>query len=143
MAFDRPEWMAILARAPLDVMVEAFDAWTQRLTYAVLTSPETGTIRLKSNSPADNTPFFAGDATVTKCVVGVGAMKGYALVLGSDAARARMAAYFDALLQMPEHHEQVSASFLGPAKAAIEEGIRQRRRMAEATSVKFHVSART
>lgn len=141
MAIDRAEWMAILARIPHDTLRDAFASWSAQYPCKDLVGPDVGTIQLKTTSPLDRTPFYAGDATVTKSVVVVSGLKGYALVLGSDRTRARMAAFFDALMQMPQLRDRLEIELLRPAAGVFEAGRQRRRADAQETSVRFFTAA--
>lgn len=133
--------MGVLARAEVDRLRAAVEG--QRPEARRLVGPEVGLIQLRARAPVTGTPFHLGEATVTRCVVEVEGRRGYAVVLGSDAGRAELAAILDALLQNPDRHAALAAALLEPAAATIAERRRRRAGAARATAAHFFTTART
>ncbi|WP_165823696.1 phosphonate C-P lyase system protein PhnG [Metarhizobium album] len=140
-AEDRRDWMGVLARAPLDLLRASVEG--RRPEARRLVGPEVGRIQLRATAPVTGTPFHLGEATVTRCVVEIDGRHGYAVVLGSDAERAELAAVLDALLQDPHRHATLAAELLEPAAAAITERRRRKAGAAQATAAHFFTAART
>ena len=94
----RQKWMAILARAEIDVLEEYFEQ--QGLPdHVVMKKPETGTVMIEGRAGGSGRRFNLGEATVTRCVVRVGETLGFSYALGHDRRKALLAAVADALLQ--------------------------------------------
>jgi alpha-D-ribose 1-methylphosphonate 5-triphosphate synthase subunit PhnG len=117
----RQRWLAVLARAPRDLL-ERHAAALPDDAFTRLRAPETGLTMVRARIGNRGDRFNVGDATVTRCVVrhrgadgGVAAGVGY--VLGRDEARAEWVARFDALLQQPEHHDAVMRDVVAPLAA--------------------------
>mgnify|MGYP001091934949 CR=1 FL=1 len=142
MDFERRDWMAVLARAPLDLLRRHYAEWRLRHEGQRVVGPEMGLIQLRGSAPLTGTPFHMGEATVTRCVVSVGAASGYAVLLGHDPERAEMAAYFDGLLQHPAHRQALARTLVRPALEAIETRRQRKADAAKATAVQFFTAAR-
>ena len=99
---------------------------------------ETGLVMLRGRAGGDGAPFNLGEATITRAVVELpGGERGYGHVLGRDAERARLAAIFDALWQMPHQRRRVEASVLGPIAARLQAARAKRSAEIAATRVDF------
>lgn len=142
MEAERRDWMKVLARAPIDLLRTAFEGRPQRHAARRLVGPEIGLLQLRAKAPVTGTPFHLGEATVTRCVIEIGARRGYAVVLGRDPERAELAAIFDALLQDPHLWPLLMPELLRPAASAIAERRDRRAAAARATAAHFFTAAR-
>jgi len=119
----RREWLAVLAHAPRDVLEGHAQGISDR-SFDWLREPETGLAMLRGRIGNAGDRFNLGEATLTRCVVrhrgvnGVAAGVGY--VLGRDAQRAEWVARIDALLQQPEHHDDLMRDVVRPLRCATE-----------------------
>jgi alpha-D-ribose 1-methylphosphonate 5-triphosphate synthase subunit PhnG len=118
----RRAWLAVLAHAPRDALQrhaqaighDAFD-WLRR--------PEVGLAMLRGRIGNSGDRFNLGEATMTRCVVrhrgAAGTVAaGVGCVLGRDTERAEWVARLDALLQQPEHHDDLMRDVIEPLRSA-------------------------
>ncbi|MGO1164495.1 phosphonate C-P lyase system protein PhnG [Brucella sp. C7-11G] len=138
----REEWMAVLARAPLDLLRTVFDSYRHSYEAQRLTGPQIGLIQLRAKVPVSGTPFHLGEATVTRCVVGACGRRGYSVILGRNQEQAELAAFFDALLQDPLLYRVLKQELLRPAEEVIDARRRRKARDAQATAAYFFTAAR-
>lgn len=143
MEAERRDWMGVLARAPIDLLRQAFAERRENHVARAHVGPEVCLLQLRVKAPATGTPFHLGEATVTRCVVSVCGRRGYAVVLGNDPERSELAAFFDGLLQDPDLRDRLRADVLQPAAAAIDETRRRKADEARATAAHFFTAART
>ena len=105
----RPEWMALLSRAPLPVLEQALaDQAGAPLQW--LRKPETGLYMVQGRAGGTGERFNLGELTVTRCALRVGGEDGavgVAYVMGRNHRQAQLAAVADALLQDPAQHERI------------------------------------
>jgi alpha-D-ribose 1-methylphosphonate 5-triphosphate synthase subunit PhnG len=104
-----------------------------------LRRPETGLVMTRGRMGGDGAPFNLGEATVTRAAVRLATGEtGFAYQLGRDAAKARMSAILDALVQRGEAVEAA----LDPVaeRLAGERDLAERR--TAATRVNFFTMAR-
>jgi alpha-D-ribose 1-methylphosphonate 5-triphosphate synthase subunit PhnG len=107
-----------------------------------LRRPETGLVMVRGRMGGDGAPFNFGEATVTRVVVRLeSGQVGFAYQLGRDVQKARMAATIDALLQNPEHTEQVGKA-LKPIELHLASERAMRERRTAATRVNFFTMVR-
>lgn len=139
---ERRHWMAVLARAPIDLLRASFEDCPQCADACRLVGPETGLIQLRAKAPVTETAFHLGEATVSRCVVELAGRRGYGVVLGSDLERAELVAVFDALLQDPQMHGELRPKLLQSAESAISVSRQRRANTAQATAAHFFTAAR-
>jgi alpha-D-ribose 1-methylphosphonate 5-triphosphate synthase subunit PhnG len=114
---QRREGMRLLARATLGELSMAWDAIEDKPEVAPVRGPETGLVMVRGKIGGGGDPFNLGEATVSRATVRLSTGEiGHGQLLGTDKARARFAAIFDALFQSAAHrasvealHEQVAA----------------------------------
>lgn len=132
----RPDWMALLSRAPLPLLEQALskhmDAAPQWLRR-----PETGLYMVQGRAGGTGERFNLGEITVTRCALrvgGEGSPVGVSYVLGRNHRQAQLAAMADALLQDPSQHDTLDTTVLNPVRQHL--AITQARRAARAQSTK-------
>ena len=141
----RPDWMALLARAPLALLEQGLDkqsatepSWLRR--------PETGLYMVQARAGGTGERFNLGEMTVTRCALRAGAdvsgLVGVAYVLGRDHRHAQLAALADALLQDPAQREALNTKLLQPVRKHLAMLQTQRAARAAATKVDFFTVAR-
>jgi alpha-D-ribose 1-methylphosphonate 5-triphosphate synthase subunit PhnG len=141
----RPEWMALLARAPIDLLERALveqraqaPQWLRR--------PETGLYMVQGRAGGTGERFNLGEITVTRCALRAtaddGAPVGVAYVKGRNHRQAQLAALADALLQDAAQHEALEQALLGPIRQHLAEMRALRATRARATTVDFFTVAR-
>jgi alpha-D-ribose 1-methylphosphonate 5-triphosphate synthase subunit PhnG len=81
--------------------------------------PEIGMVMLRGRVGGTGNPFNLGEASVVRCAVRLGdGPLGVSYALGRDKRRAELAALFDALLQDPQHHDELQRSLIAPLARA-------------------------
>lgn len=140
----RPEWMALLSRAPLPLLEQAL-ANRAGTPLQWLRKPETGLYMVQGRAGGTGERFNLGEMTVTRCALRVGgedSAVGVAYVMGRNHRQAQLAAVADALLQDPAQHERIDTAVLQPVRQHL--ALQQARRAARAqsTQVNFFTVAR-
>lgn len=138
----RPDWMALLARAPRELLE---DAVATHLGAAVhwLRRPETGLMMVQGRVGGTAERFNLGEITVTRCALRLAdAQAGVSWVLGRDARRCTLAAVADALLQDPAHADGLDFSLLEPVRHHLRRVAAERSARAQSTRVDFFTMAR-
>ena len=151
---QRPQWMALLARAPLALLehtvgehASAHLQWLRR--------PEAGLMMVQARVGGTGERFNVGEVTVTRCALRLGAettamdarpggaaCMGVAWVLGRDRRQCTLAAVADALLQDPARHSALAQQLLQPVRQHLKTTQRTRAEQAQATRVDFFTVAR-
>jgi len=109
----RQHWMQLLAEAEVQDLQKAFEGLEQPVGITFLIKPETGMVMVQGKTDGTGTPFCIGEMTVTRCMVQVmDQVQGYAMVPGSDPDQSRLAALFDALLQVPAFHDPLMTTLI-------------------------------
>lgn len=143
----RQRWMALLARAPLDLLEPAL-APLCGAQPQWLRAPETGLVMLRARVGGTGARFNLGEASVTRCALrpdpAVVACEsvGVAYVLGRNQRHAELAATADALLQDPACQPRVPADLLDRIEASLIEARLARIARAQTTKVEFFTLAR-
>ncbi len=142
----RPEWMALLARAPLPLL-EGSLAGRAPSDPQWLRRPETGLYMVQGRAGGTGERFNLGEITVTRCALRLGEGEGegavgVAYVMGRNHRQAQLAAVADALLQDPAQHEALEAAVLQPVRAHLALQRAQSAARAQSTKVDFFTVAR-
>lgn len=96
-AMARPDWMAVLAKAPPARLAALFPDLPP---HDLLRAPETGAVMVQGRIGGTGAPFNLGEMTVTRATVQLSCgTVGHAWVQGRDRAHATRAAVIDALMQ--------------------------------------------
>ena len=131
-----------LSKARIDELAPVWEQVDPKPRVQLLRGPEVGMVMVRGRIGGGGDPFNFGEVTVARATVQIDAgVIGHGQALGTDKEKVRLAAIFDALWQMPVHHDTVEA--LADAVAArckAEDG----RRAAEtaATRVDFFTMVR-
>jgi alpha-D-ribose 1-methylphosphonate 5-triphosphate synthase subunit PhnG len=141
----RPEWMALLARAPVSILEAALVEHTAR-SLQWLRRPETGLYMVQGRAGGTGERFNLGEMTVTRCALRAtpheGAPVGVAYVRGRNHRQAQLAALADALLQDPQTHEALDRDLLMPLRQHLAKAQAGRAARAQSTKVDFFTVAR-
>ncbi|MFZ2295494.1 MAG: phosphonate C-P lyase system protein PhnG [Polaromonas sp.] len=146
-AVGRADWMALLSRAPLDLLESAL-APHLLTTPRWLRAPQTGLMMVQGRAGATGERFNLGEVTVTRCALRLYgaeldvAVVGVAYVLGRSHRQVRLAAVADALLQDPAQHAALESNLLGPVRQHLALQHAQRQARAQSTKVEFFTVAR-
>lgn len=143
---ERAQWMALLARAPLDLLEPALREHLGR-PARWLRAPETGLMMVQGRAGGTGERFNLGEVTVTRCALRVEAGAGEAAVgvgyvLGRSQRHVHLAALADALLQDPAQHAALDASLLAPVRRHLADVQVRRSARAASTKVDFFTVAR-
>jgi alpha-D-ribose 1-methylphosphonate 5-triphosphate synthase subunit PhnG len=102
-----------------------------------------GAIMLRGRIGGGGAPFNLGEASVTRATVRLESGElGHSIVLGRDAAKARMIAHLDALRQLPDWVARIEKCFVEPALERAREQARTQAAETEATRVDFFTMVR-
>ena len=142
----RPEWMALLARAPHHLLVGALPP-SSSAAPQWLRKPETGLMMVQGRAGGTGERFNLGEITVTRCALrltGTDAQApvGVAYVVGRNHRHAQLAAMADALLQDPAEREVLEDTLLTPVRAHLQQLQAVRHDRAQTTKVDFLTVAR-
>lgn len=140
---QRQDWMALLARADVQTLEDAWHAISDKPGYSVLRAPETGMAMVRARAGGEGQRFNLGEMTVTRCVVKMSNGElGHAYIAGRDKRHAMLAAVFDALLQSSDHHGILHAAVLEPTRRRLADQQAQTARKVAATRVDFFTMVR-
>lgn len=140
----RRDWMALLSRAPRDMLESALGARALQPS-SWLRQPETGLMMVQGRVGGSGERFNLGEVTITRCALRLSATKdavGVAYVLGRSHRQAELAAMADALLQDPAEYEPLERSLLQPIRYYLADLAAQRQAKAQTTRVDFLTVAR-
>jgi alpha-D-ribose 1-methylphosphonate 5-triphosphate synthase subunit PhnG len=157
-AFDNPgpgrpmtraHWMALLARAPVDLLEPALREHSSA-PARWLRAPETGLMMVQGRAGGTGERFNLGEVTVTRCALRVpvdggaaeDATVGVAYVLGRSHRQAQLAALADALLQDPQRQDALDTTLLNPIRQHLALTQAERQARAASTRVDFFTVAR-
>ena len=139
----RPAWLAVLARATrpqLEAMAPAAD---ELKTLKQVRPAEVGMVMLRGRVGGTGNPFNLGEASVVRCAVRLGeGPLGVSYALGRDKRRAELAALFDAMLQDPQHFEELRRGLIAPLALAQSQARAQTQRNVAASKVEFFTFVR-
>lgn len=143
---SRPEWMALLARAPLPLLSGVLTAHAST-PPRWLRKPETGLMMVQGRAGGTGERFNLGEVTVTRCALrlagdSINAPVGVAYVLGRNHRQAQLAAMADALLQDPLQRDLLEAQLIDPVRQHLQQLQAQRHERAQTTKVDFLTVAR-
>lgn len=138
----RKRAMALLAKATRAELEQAWTGLEPKPAIAPVRGPETGLVMVRGRIGGGGAPFNLGEVTATRASVRLDdGVVGHGQALGTDGERARLAAVFDALLQVPEHAPAVER-LLSVVSARIEADDAKKAREAAATRVDFFTMVR-
>lgn len=144
----RAEWMALLSRAPLQLLEQALLPYEKSRRTEWLRRPETGLYMVQGRAGGTGTRFNLGEVTVTRCAMrsvdpqGDQSAVGVAYVLGREHRHAELAALADSLLQEPSHHNSLQETLLIPVQEHIALLRARRQAQVQSTKVDFFTVAR-
>ena len=105
--------------------------------------PEVGLIMIRGRTGGGGAPFNLGEASVTRASVRIAdGPVGHAMILGRDPEKARHAAGFDALWQLPEACEAVETQVVGEIERRRLEADQEKSEETAATRVDFFTMVR-
>lgn len=139
----RPAWLAVLARATLAELETLMPAVGDLQPLQQVRAPEIGMVMLRGRVGGTGNPFNLGEASVVRCAVRLGdGPLGVSYALGRDKRRAELAALFDALLQDPQHHDELQRSLISPLALAQAQARAQKQHDVTSSKVEFFTFVR-
>ena len=146
---QRPQWMALLARAPQEVLERTVGHHLGGPGAAAvhrLRRPEVGLMMVQGRAGGTGERFNLGEVTVTRCALrlqqGEDTLAGVAWVLGRNPRHCSLAAVADALLQDPARQDRLDAELLEPIRQHLRQQADERSDRAQSTRVDFFTLAR-
>ncbi|MFN3495709.1 MAG: phosphonate C-P lyase system protein PhnG [Hydrogenophaga sp.] len=146
---QRPQWMALLARAPQEILERTLGhhlGSTGAAAVHWLRRPEVGLMMVQGRAGGTGERFNLGEVTVTRCALRLeqpdGALAGVAWVLGRNQRHCSLAAVADALLQDPARQDRLDAELLEPIRQHLRGQAHERHDRAQSTRVDFFTLAR-
>ncbi|MDX3974292.1 MAG: phosphonate C-P lyase system protein PhnG [Shinella sp.] len=141
-AGERQRAMGLLAKASRAELQAAWDAIGDKPVIQPVRGPETGLVMVRGRIGGGGAPFNLGEATVTRASIRLeDGTVGHGQSLGTDGAKARLAAAFDALFQQPARKAEVERLLDAIASRIADEDAEKARQTA-ATRVDFFTMVR-
>lgn len=139
---ERKQAMGLLAKATRAELETAWNTLQPKPDVVPVRGPEAGLVMVRGRIGGGGAPFNLGEVTAMRASVRLGdGIIGHGQALGTDGEKARLAAVFDALLQVPDHVPTVERLLDGIA-ARIEADDAKRARETAATRVDFFTMVR-
>ena len=135
--------MSILAKSSSRELEDAWQEMLEKPKYKHLQKPETGGIMVRGRAGGSGIRFNLGEVTATRCTIQI--VKGHvgsAYVMGRDHRHAELAAIFDALLQDPLHHPEISSKVVSRLKVSCDKRKEEISKKSAATKVDFFTMVR-
>lgn len=140
---DRRRAISAFAQAPDAFLEEAWTLHAGGREIVPVRGPEVGLIMLRGRAGGGGAPFNLGEASVTRASVRlIDGTVGHAMVLGRNLEKARHAAAFDALWQLPERRGVVGREVVEVIERLVAEEDQFRAEETEATRVDFFTMTR-
>lgn len=143
----RAAWIALLSRAPLELLESAVGThWPAQPNW--LRAPETGLMMVQGRAGATGERFNLGEVTVSRCALRMSlatpdaAVVGVAYALGRSHRQVSLAAVADAMLQDPSRMDMLEQTLLAPVRLHLAQERSQRELAAQSTKVEFFTVAR-
>ena len=143
----RADWMALLSRAPLELLESAVGThWPAKPNW--LRAPETGLMMVQGRAGATGERFNLGEVTVSRCALRMSLaatdtpVVGVAYALGRSHRQVSLAAVADAMLQDPSRMDMLEQTLLAPVRLHLAQQRSQRVQAAQSTKVEFFTVAR-
>ncbi|OJU88363.1 MAG: phosphonate C-P lyase system protein PhnG [Shinella sp. 65-6] len=141
-AGERQRAMGLLAKASRAELQAAYDALADKPVVQPVRGPETGLVMVRGRMGGGGASFNLGEATVSRASIRLeDGTVGHGQSLGTDGAKARLAAIFDALFQQPARKAEVEALLAAIAARVAGEDAAKARQTA-ATRVDFFTMVR-
>jgi alpha-D-ribose 1-methylphosphonate 5-triphosphate synthase subunit PhnG len=139
----RREAMAVLATSNAAQIARQLDLVGPIPQSEELRPSESGLVMVRGRIGGDGAPFNLGEATVTRAAVKLQTGEtGFSYVLGRDAAKARLIALCDALMQSAIYRSLVERHVLAPIRSRVNAAREHKQRQVAATRVEFFTLVR-
>ncbi|WP_036478509.1 phosphonate C-P lyase system protein PhnG [Myxosarcina sp. GI1] len=134
---ERQVWMTILAKSSVVNLEQQVKTLEKLPEYTVLRQPEIGLTMVRARAGGTGEAFSLGEMTITRCVIKINEVMGFAYVGGRAKRHAELAAVCDGLLQQEEWFSQVCERVIQPLQIILLEHQQKQQRQTEATKVEF------
>ena len=138
----RQEWISLLGTADPAWLEARKQALKLDLAPAFMVRPETGMIMMQARQDGAGHRFNLGEVTVSRCILKLADVMGYAMVMGSDLRHAELAALFDALLQTEDPGPELQETLLPELRRRREDRRNKEANQARASKVEFFTMKR-
>src|SRR6516164_9211653 len=139
----RREAMTILASSNAAEIARQLDLLGPIPANEELRPSESGLVMVRGRIGGDGAPFNLGEAAVTRAAVKLQTGEtGFSYVLGRDAAKARLIALCDALMQSAAYRSLVERHVLAPIRTRVNATREHKQRQVAATRVEFFTLVR-
>jgi alpha-D-ribose 1-methylphosphonate 5-triphosphate synthase subunit PhnG len=139
----RREAMAVLTTSNAAQIARQLDLVGPIPQSEELRPSESGLVMVRGRIGGDGAPFNLGEATVTRAAVKLQTGEtGFSYVLGRDAAKARLIALCDALMQSAIYRSLVERHVLAPIRTRVNAAREHKQGQVAATRVEFFTLVR-
>ncbi|HEX2146682.1 MAG TPA: phosphonate C-P lyase system protein PhnG, partial [Pseudorhizobium sp.] len=133
----------LLAQSLAEELAMAWEGLDDKPDVHPVRGPETGLVMVRGRIGGGGDPFNLGEATITRATVRLGSgTVGHAYALGTDKAKVRLAAIFDAMWQEDQTSGFVENEILSPIESRIADEDQRRASQTAATRVDFFTMVR-
>lgn len=139
---QRKEWISLLGSADPDWLEQQKNSLGLTPAPDFMVRPETGMIMMQARQDRAGPRFNLGEVTVSRCILKVDGIMGYAMVMGADLRHAELAALFDAFLQMHEPGQKLWESIIPTLRQRQQERREKESRDAHLSKVEFFTMKR-
>ncbi|MDK1494596.1 phosphonate C-P lyase system protein PhnG [Sinorhizobium sp. 7-81] len=140
---QRSDWLGILSRSIGGELEALATDLTSGLAFEWLRAPHVGLVMVRGRAGGTGNVFNLGEMTVTRASVRLeDGTVGHGYAHGRDQRQAELAAIVDALLQLPDRHDEIMAKVIAPLRQKAEARRLEQSRKAAATKVEFFTLVR-
>jgi len=141
---ERKRWLSILAKAPSQDVITAWEGLAERPSYSALRAPEIGMVLVRGRMGGTGDAFNLGEMTVTRAAVRLESGEtGIGYVAGRNRRHAEIAAAVDAMMQSADLRGAVEGAVVARLAASQQTRRDTNARKAAATKVDFFTMVRT
>ena len=141
---ERKRWLSILAKAPSQDVITAWEGLAERPSYSALRAPEIGMVLVRGRMGGTGDAFNLGEMTVTRAAVRLESGEtGIGYVAGRNRRHAEIAAAVDAMMQSADLRGAVEGAVIARLAASQQSRRDTNARKAAATKVDFFTMVRT
>ncbi len=141
---ERRRWLSILAKAPSQEVIEAWEGLAERPSYSALRAPEIGMVLVRGRMGGTGDAFNLGEMTVTRAAVRLESGEtGIGYVAGRNRRHAEIAAAVDAMMQSVALRGSVEGAVVARLASTQQQRRDTNARKAAATKVDFFTMVRT
>nr|WP_321395969.1 phosphonate C-P lyase system protein PhnG [uncultured Desulfobacter sp.] len=139
---QRKEWISLLGSADPVWLEQQKKRLEVTPVPEFMVRPETGMVMMQARQDGAGPRFNLGEVTVSRCILKINEIMGYAMVMGADLRHAELAALFDAMLQMPGAGHKLWESIVPALRRKQKESRDKAARDAHSSKVEFFTMKR-